>query len=368
MPPSSPRSAKRKIQDVATSDASISSDRSTIFKKICADDSGKSLGTDKDKENDVPMPSVEQMPQGEDPKVGLTKASTLSEARGHASNGTGTDQPIVTVSVAARAALFESEISKSGGNNGRGTLPLKRPISRPPLKQSFSSLNVGRSSFTKTSVPPLNATAKLSANSAEELGAAVTPPPAENRGKSLARPRTPKKPELPGLAIIKEPEGKTPATKTDADENGMAVDTDNVETVPHASAALLSVDDCGEDADDSVFENGSLSLPHEEDDIAHEASKVATIHEQCPDEGILHKTGIPPVIDQTVIDQTAQSVTAVNEGQSQGAAEDYGQTEKANTATPIEAETLLPSTTPLETETSSPAEATLIHEAGTSGL
>ncbi|KAH7962789.1 hypothetical protein HPB52_017959 [Rhipicephalus sanguineus] len=152
------------------------------------------------------------------------------------------------------AALFESEISKSGGNNGRGTLPLKRPISRPPLKQSFSSLNVGRSSFTKTSVPPLNATAKLSANSAEELGAAVTPPPAENRGKSLARPRTPKKPELPGLAIIKEPEGKTPATKT--------------------------VDDCGEDADDSVFENGSLSLPHEEDDIAHEALQDNVLAQQ----------------------------------------------------------------------------------------
>uniref|UniRef100_A0A131YX03 Actin-binding protein anillin n=1 Tax=Rhipicephalus appendiculatus TaxID=34631 RepID=A0A131YX03_RHIAP len=352
MPPSSPRSAKRKIQDVATSDASLSSDRCAIFKKICADDLGKSLGTDKDKENDVPMPSVEQMPQGEDPKVGLAKVATLSEVRGRAVNGTVTDQPIATVSVAARAALFESEISKSCGNNGRGTLPLKRPTSRPPLKQSFSSLNVGRPSFMKT--PALNAAAKLSAHSAEELGA-VTPPPAENREKSLARPGTPKKPELPGLAIIKEPDGKTPATKTDAEESGMAVDTD--ETVPDASAAFLSVGDC-EDADDSVFENGSLSLPHEEDDIAHEVStsKVATMSEERPDEGILHKTVVPAGIDQT-----AQTATAANKGQPQGAGEDDGQTEEASTAMLLETETSLPSAKPLETETSSPAEALEMH-------
>ncbi|KAH8008630.1 hypothetical protein HPB51_000257 [Rhipicephalus microplus] len=269
MPPSSPRSAKRKIQDVATSDAPLSSDRCTIFKKICADDSGKSLGIDKDKENDVPMPSVEQMPQDEAPKVGLTKLAALGEARGCPGNGTGPDQPIVTVSVAARAALFESEISKSSGSNGRGTLPLKRPTSRPPLMQSFSSVNVARPSFLKTL--PLNAAAKLSAHSTEGLGGAVTPPPAENREKSLARPGTPKKPELPGLAIIKEPAGNTPAMKTGSEENGIAVDTDNAETIPDASAALQPVGDC-EDADDSVFENGSLSLPHEEDDVAHEVS------------------------------------------------------------------------------------------------
>ncbi|KAL3216642.1 hypothetical protein MRX96_032965 [Rhipicephalus microplus] len=306
MPPSSPRSAKRKIQDVATSDAPLSSDRCTIFKKICADDSGKSLGIDKDKENDVPMPSVEQMPQDEAPKVGLTKLAALGEARGCPGNGTGPDQPIVTVSVAARAALFESEISKSSGSNGRGTLPLKRPTSRPPLMQSFSSVNVARPSFLKTL--PLNAAAKLSAHSTEGLCGAVTPPPAENREKSLARPGTPKKPELPGLAIIKEPAGNTPAMKTGSEENGIAVDTDNAETIPDASAALQPVGDC-EDADDSVFENGSLSLPHEEDDVAHEVStsKVATMSENFSDEGISDKTVVAPKIDETV--------TAANKGQ-----------------------------------------------------
>ncbi|XP_075743620.1 anillin-like isoform X5 [Rhipicephalus microplus] len=348
MPPSSPRSAKRKIQDVATSDAPLSSDRCTIFKKICADDSGKSLGIDKDKENDVPMPSVEQMPQDEAPKVGLTKLAALGEARGCPGNGTGPDQPIVTVSVAARAALFESEISKSSGSNGRGTLPLKRPTSRPPLMQSFSSVNVARPSFLKTL--PLNAAAKLSAHSTEGLGGAVTPPPAENREKSLARPGTPKKPELPGLAIIKEPAGNTPAMKTGSEENGIAVDTDNAETIPDASAALQPVGDC-EDADDSVFENGSLSLPHEEDDVAHEVStsKVATMSENFSDEGISHKTVVAPEIDETV--------TAANKGQQPGAWEDDGQTEKASTAMLLKTETALSSATPLKTETLPPAEA-----------
>ncbi|XP_075743618.1 uncharacterized protein LOC119178718 isoform X2 [Rhipicephalus microplus] len=347
MPPSSPRSAKRKIQDVATSDAPLSSDRCTIFKKICADDSGKSLGIDKDKENDVPMPSVEQMPQDEAPKVGLTKLAALGEARGCPGNGTGPDQPIVTVSVAARAALFESEISKSSGSNGRGTLPLKRPTSRPPLMQSFSSVNVARPSFLKTL--PLNAAAKLSAHSTEGLGG-VTPPPAENREKSLARPGTPKKPELPGLAIIKEPAGNTPAMKTGSEENGIAVDTDNAETIPDASAALQPVGDC-EDADDSVFENGSLSLPHEEDDVAHEVStsKVATMSENFSDEGISHKTVVAPEIDETV--------TAANKGQQPGAWEDDGQTEKASTAMLLKTETALSSATPLKTETLPPAEA-----------
>nr|XP_037285854.1 LOW QUALITY PROTEIN: anillin-like [Rhipicephalus microplus] len=348
MPPSSPRSAKRKIQDVATSDAPLSSDRCTIFKKICADDSGKSLGIDKDKENDVPMPSVEQMPQDEAPKVGLTKLAALGEARGCPGNGTGPDQPIVTVSVAARAALFESEISKSSGSNGRGTLPLKRPTSRPPLMQSFSSVNVARPSFLKTL--PLNAAAKLSAHSTEGLGGAVTPPPAENREKSLARPGTPKKPELPGLAIIKEPAGNTPAMKTGSEENGIAVDTDNAETIPDASAALQPVGDC-EDADDSVFENGSLSLPHEEDDVAHEVStsKVATMSENFSDEGISDKTVVAPKIDETV--------TAAKQRPATRCWEDDGQTEKASTAMLLKTETALSSATPLETETLPPAEA-----------
>ncbi|KAL1423921.1 hypothetical protein MTO96_020714 [Rhipicephalus appendiculatus] len=372
MPPSSPRSAKRKIQDVATSDASLSSGESTTAalssRKSVLTIWGRAWELIRIKRTTCPCLQLSRCHKVKTQRWGLTKVAALGEARGRAGNGTGTDQPIATVSVAARAALFESEISKSCGNNGRGTLPLKRPTSRPPLKQSFSSLNVGRPSFMKT--PALNAAAKLSAHSAEELGA-VTPPPAENREKSLARPGTPKKPELPGLAIIKEPDGKTPATKTDAEENGMAVDTDNVETVPDASVALsvwivlyrcsyycgliVVVGDC-EDADDSVFENGSLSLPHEEDDIAHETSKVATMSEERPDEGILHKTVVPAGIDQT-----AQTATAANKGQPQGAGEDDGQTEEASTAMLLETETSLPSAKPLETETSSPAEALEMH-------
>lgn len=347
MPPSSPRSAKRKIQDVATSEASASSDSSTIFKKICAEDLGKSLETDKDKENDAPMPSFEQIPQGKHPKVELTKAAALGEARGHAHNGTGADPSVVTMSVAARAALFESAISKSGGDSGRGTLPLKRPISRPPLKQSFSTLNVGRSNSTRSDSPRLNAAAKFSAHSAEELSAVVTPPPPENRGKSFARPGTPKKPELPGLAIIKEPESETVATKTDTKESGGAVNTDNAETLPDASVGLPSGGDC-EDADDSVFENGSLSLSHEEADIAPEANEVAEMHEQGPDEGTLQNMVVP-----SEIDQAAQAATTANDGKPQ-VVEDIGKPAKANTVTPLENETLLPSATPLETETLSP--------------
>ncbi|XP_037562265.1 anillin-like isoform X5 [Dermacentor silvarum] len=350
MPPSSPRSAKRKIQDVATSEASASSDSSTIFKKICAEDLGKSLETDKDKENDAPMPSFEQIPQGKHPKVELTKAAALGETRGHTHNGTGADPSVVTMSVAARAALFESAISKSGGDSGRGTLPLKRPISRPPLKQSFSTLNVGRSNSTRSDSPRLNAAAKFSAHSAEELSAAVvTPPPPENRGKSFARPGTPKKPELPGLAIIKEPESETVATKTDTKESGGAANTDNAETLPDASVGLPSGGDC-EDADDSVFENGSLSLSHKEADIAPEvlANEVAEMHEQGPDEGTLQNMVVP-----SEIDQAAQAATTANDGKSQ-VVENIGKPAKANTVTPLENETLPLSATPLETETLSP--------------
>ncbi|XP_050043337.1 uncharacterized protein [Dermacentor andersoni] len=351
MPPSSPRFAKRKIQDVATSEASACSDSSTVFKKICAVDLGESLETDKDKENDVPMPSVEQMPRGEHPKAELPKVAALVEAKGHTSNGTGTDQSVVTMSVAARAALFESAISKSGGNSGRGTLPLKRPISRPPLKQSFSTLNVGRSHSTRTDGPRLNAAAKLSAHSAEELSAAVTPPPPENRGKSFARPSTPKKPELPGLAIIKEPESETAAAKTDTKESGVPVNTDNVETLPDAPVGPLSGGDC-EDDDDSVFENGSLSLSHEEADVTHEANEVAGMHEQCTDEGTFQGTVVP-----SEIDQAAQAATTVNDGKPEGVGEDVGKPAKSNTATPLETENSLPSATQLETETLSPTPA-----------
>ncbi|XP_065295853.1 anillin-like isoform X3 [Dermacentor albipictus] len=352
MPPSSPRSAKRKIQDVATSEASACSDRSTIFKKICAVDLGESLETDKDKENDVPMPSVEQMPRGEHPKAELPKVAAL-EAKGHTPNGTGTgtDQSVVTVSVAARAALFESAISKSGGNGGRGTLPLKRPISRPPLKQSFSTLNVGRSHSTRTDGPRLNAAAKLSAHSAEELSAAVTPPPPENRGKSFVRPSTPKKPELPGLAIIKEPESETAAAKTDAKESGVPLNIDNVETLPDAPVGPLSGGDC-EAADDSVFENGSLSLSHEEADVTHEANEVAGMREQCTDEGTFQSTVVP-----SEIEQAAQAATTVNDGKPEGVGEDVGKPAKANTATSLETENFLPSATQLETETLSPTPA-----------
>ncbi|XP_075538385.1 uncharacterized protein LOC142572858 isoform X3 [Dermacentor variabilis] len=353
MPPSSPRSAKRKIQDVATSEASARSDSSTIFKKICAVDLGESLETDKDKENDAPMPSVEQMPRGEHPKAELPKVAALGEAKGHTPNGTGTDQSVVTMSVAARAALFESAISKSGGNSGRGTLPLKRPISRPPLKQSFSTLNVGRSHSIRTDGPRLNAAAKLSALSAEELSAAVTPPPPENRGKSFARPSTPKKPELPGLAIIKEPESETAAAKTDTKESGVPVNTDNVETLPDAPVGPLSGGDC-EDADDSVFENGSLSLSHEEADVTHEvlANEVAEMHEQCTDEGTFQSTVVP-----SEIDPAAQAATTVNDGKPEGVREDVGKPANSNTATSLETENFLPSATQLETETLSPTPA-----------
>lgn len=349
MPPSSPRTAKRKIQDVATSEASLSSDRGATFKKICAGDPVKSPETDKDKENDVPMPSVEQMPRGENPKAELSKLAALGETKGHTGSRTGIDQTVISVSVAARAALFESEISKSGGSNGRGTLPLKRPTTRPPLKQSFSSMNVGRAqSFTKTDNPFLNAAAKFSAHSAEELNAAVTPPPAENKGKSFVRPGTPKKPELPGLAIIKEPSDQTLATETDTGESAIAADTENAVTLPDASSALQSEGDC-DDADDSVFENGSLSLPHEEDDVAQEvsANDVAKIPDEYPGESISCNSVAP-----SETDQAARSVTAANDGQPQ----DVGQTEKAISVTPSETETSLPSPTVLKTETLPSAE------------
>lgn len=310
MPPSSPRSGKRKIQDVATSEAVSHSDHTTIFKKICADELGRGVESDKDKENDAPMPSVEQT-LGESNK---TEAAKLAApvAKGAMHNAKG-DESTVKVSVAARAALFENAICQSGGH---GTLPMKRSVTRPPLKQSFSSFNVGNSSSAKTNGFPRNAAAKLSASSVEGTSAAmVTPPPSGCKEKASARPGTPKKPELPALSIIKEPNHEAPvaSTGTPAAGTGLAISVQQKEvcTAPDSLAALSPGNSC-ENADESVFENASLSAPMEEDDAVPEASENAEECVQSPNKGdpqhaeVSSEAAETAREDVTVVEETVQ--------------------------------------------------------------
>ncbi|KAK8774667.1 hypothetical protein V5799_010796 [Amblyomma americanum] len=284
MPPSSPRSGKRKIQDVAASEAASHSDHTTIFKKICADQLGRGVESDKDKENDAPMPSAEQMPLGESSKAEALKLAAPAAAEGAVHSGSKGDESVVKVSVAARAALFENAICQSGG---RGTLPVKRPVTRPPLKQSFSSFSVGSSSSAKTNGFPLSAAAKLSTSSQEDAKAAVvTPPPSGSKGKASARPGTPKKPELPALSIIKEPSIEAPvaSTGTPTERTVLVVNVQKEGAVRNSSAALSPGNNC-EDADDSVFENASLSVPMEEGDDIPKGSKNAEACRQSPNKG-----------------------------------------------------------------------------------
>ncbi|KAG0411773.1 hypothetical protein HPB47_011111 [Ixodes persulcatus] len=153
--------------------------------------------------------------QNEDTNVGLSKAddartapvsvfkepsavkkSALLDAHHPEQKPSKVDTLPSTVSVAARAALFENAI---GTVTGTMPAPKRIPV-RPTLKQAFSTVDVapapakksvssvGSSPSTPLSNPPCTPADKME-----------TPPPAVK--SAAARPGTPKRPELPQMAI-----------------------------------------------------------------------------------------------------------------------------------------------------------------------
>uniref|UniRef100_A0A023G5I4 Putative actin binding protein anillin n=1 Tax=Amblyomma triste TaxID=251400 RepID=A0A023G5I4_AMBTT len=326
MPPLSPRSGKRKIQDLATSEAASHSNDNTICKKICAEELSRDPASDKDKENDAPMPSVDQMPLDKSHKEASTVVGRAAMI-GAVHNSSKDDESAVKLSVAARAALFENAICQSGG---RGTLPVKRPVTRPHLKQSFSSFNMGLASSTKTNGFPRSAAAKLSTSSAEETNSAVTPPPSGSKGKGATRPGTPKKPELPALAIIKEPVCETPVSSsgTHVEKTGLTVTAQDGGTVFDSPATLAPGNGC-EDGDDSVFEDTSLPLPMDEENVAPEESKSAEARVQSSSEDDSNKATV-----SSEATETAQEAVA--------AMEDSAQPQESGDASPLKTEVPIP--------------------------
>lgn len=255
-----PHSTKRKIEDVAPPETPADAELSSISKKLCADEVGATTSSDKDKEN-VPMPSFKH---AENHNAKVSRAASMSGSTASQPKCTSADGPAKPLSVAERAALFENAICKSGG-----TLPLKRaPVVRPPLKHTFSALNVGAA--RASSGPSTdNTAAKMSTSLTEEANqvpteAGVTPPMTGNLRKPFRRPGTPKKPDLPELSIMKDPGSKASSTSSGTEETGLGANGLTVEIEsPGVADVVTTAEDL--DGDDAVFENCSLSVLSEEE-------------------------------------------------------------------------------------------------------
>lgn len=257
---SPPHSSKRKIQDVVPPEALADPDNSSISKKLCADEVGTSASSDKDKEN-MPKPSFKH--ENRDAKV--SRAASMNDSTVFQRKCANADLPVSGVSVAARAALFENAISKSGG-----TLPLKRASARPPLKHTFSALNVvaaraGNGPSVDSTITRMSTSLDEESNQVP-ADAGVTPPMTGNMRRPFRRPGTPKKPELPDLSIMKDPGSKASSTSsvTDTEETGLGANGRTVEIEPSDVAATVTTAENLE-GDDAVFEDNSLSISSEEE-------------------------------------------------------------------------------------------------------
>ncbi|CAN7997500.1 unnamed protein product [Ixodes hexagonus] len=138
----------------------------------------------------VPMfPSKEQS---------ATKKTALADARRQQQRTSKADTLPSTMSVAARAALFETAI---GAVSGTMPAPRRIPI-RPMLKQTFSTVDITptptKKSASSVGSSPSTPLSDPSCVPADEM---QTPPPAERPKSTATRKGTPRKPELPQLAI-----------------------------------------------------------------------------------------------------------------------------------------------------------------------
>ncbi|XP_029827323.3 anillin isoform X3 [Ixodes scapularis] len=223
------------LQDHGTAMESPSKDPS---KRLCSPKMVQDL-PDEDKEN-APAPVPHKATRGiavdspmeiqnEDAKVGLSKAddartapvsvfkepsavkkSALLDAHRPEQKPSKVDTLPSTVSVAARAALFETAI---GTVTGTMPAPKRIPV-RPTLKQAFSTVDVAPASAKKlmSSVgsSPSTPLSNPPCTPADEM---ETPPPAVK--SAATRPGTPRRPELPQMAIKTIPGTPRPQSAND---------------------------------------------------------------------------------------------------------------------------------------------------------
>ncbi|CAN8021993.1 unnamed protein product [Ixodes persulcatus] len=166
--------------------------------------------------------------QNEDTNVGLSKAddartapvsvfkepsavkkSALLDAHHPEQKPSKVDTLPSTVSVAARAALFENAI---GTVTGTMPAPKRIPV-RPTLKQAFSTVDVAPAPAKKSVSSVGSSPSTPLSNPPCTPDKMETPPPAVK--SAVARPGTPKRPELPQMAIKTIPGTPRPQSAND---------------------------------------------------------------------------------------------------------------------------------------------------------
>ncbi|XP_042150051.1 anillin isoform X2 [Ixodes scapularis] len=222
------------LQDHGTAMESPSKDPS---KRLCSPKMVQDL-PDEDKEN-APAPVPHKATRGiavdspmeiqnEDAKVGLSKAddartapvsvfkepsavkkSALLDAHRPEQKPSKVDTLPSTVSVAARAALFETAI---GTVTGTMPAPKRIPV-RPTLKQAFSTVDVAPASAKKLMSSVGSSPSTPLSNPPCTPDEMETPPPAVK--SAATRPGTPRRPELPQMAIKTIPGTPRPQSAND---------------------------------------------------------------------------------------------------------------------------------------------------------